>query len=375
MSISTLAARNGLKGQTLRKQYKEKISDYRNWEQLEHAEEYMLFPNNFGKDMSLDETCLSNGEVYTVLTNKAAHGGKGALAAMVRGVASDTVSAILKMVPREIRRKVETVTTDLSSAMMLTVRTAFPKAKLINDRFHVQQLMTDAIDQMRIAFRWVVIEEENKAIKEHRAKRKAVHTRAEKDLIGEWEPERMDNGETKPQIMARSRHIILMHKSKWNVQQKERAEILFQMFPDLEKAYNLYLDLVDIFNKKSKPGVARLKLARWYNDVEAFGYDGFSKVIETFENHNDTIINYFEDRLTKCISRVIQCKNQGFQDSVQGRGGHQVLHVQTRHTLFLISRPANRENPLTRNKHKMLITVAVLFHHHLSDKQFGSTYE
>ena len=38
---------------------------------------------------------------------------------------------------------------------------------------------------------------------------------------------------------------------------------------------------------------ARLNLARWYNDVEAFGYDGFSKVIETFENHNDTIINYF----------------------------------------------------------------------------------
>lgn len=29
--------------------------------------------------MSLDETCLSNGEVYTILTNKAAHGGKGTL--------------------------------------------------------------------------------------------------------------------------------------------------------------------------------------------------------------------------------------------------------------------------------------------------------
>lgn len=66
-----------MNGQTLRKQYKEKISDYRNWEQLEHAEEYMLFPYNFDDDMSLDETCLSNGEVYTILTNKAAHGGKG----------------------------------------------------------------------------------------------------------------------------------------------------------------------------------------------------------------------------------------------------------------------------------------------------------
>lgn len=213
----------------------------------------MLFPDNFGEDMSLDETCLSNGEVYTILTDKAAHGGKGALAAMVRGVASDTVSAILKKVPRELRCRVRTVTTDLSSAMMLTVRTAFPNAKLINDRFHVQRLMTEAIDQMRIALRWDVLAEENKAIKEHRAKRKAAHTRAEKDLIGEWVPERMANGETRPQIMARSRHMILMHKSKWNAQQQTRAEILFQMFPKLKKAYGLYLCLVDIFNKKPSP--------------------------------------------------------------------------------------------------------------------------
>ena len=41
MSISTLAARNGLDGQTLRKQYKEKISGYRSWEQLGHSAEYV----------------------------------------------------------------------------------------------------------------------------------------------------------------------------------------------------------------------------------------------------------------------------------------------------------------------------------------------
>ena len=280
----------------------------------------MLFPENFGKDMSLDETCLSNGEVYTILTNKAAHGGKGSLAAMVRGVASDTVSAILKMVPVELRRNVGTVTTDLSSAMMLTVRTVFHRAKLINDRFHVQQLMSEAIDQMRIAFRWEMLEAENKAIKEHRAKRRAARTRAEKELVGEWEPERMANGETKPQIMARSRHILLMHKSKWNAQQQARAEILFQIFPDLEKAYNLYLDLVDIFNMKCKPGVARLCLARWYNDVEAFGYDGFSKVIETFENHNETIINYFEERLTNASAESFNAKIKAFRTQFRGVG-------------------------------------------------------
>ena len=315
-----IASRNGLNGQTLRKQYKERISGYRTWGQLGHAEEYMLFPDNFGADLSLDETCLSNGEVYTILTNKAAHGGKGALAAMIRGVASDTVVAVLRRVPYEIRQKVRTVTTDLSSAMMMTARAAFPKAMLVNDRFHGQRLVSEAIDQMRIGLRWEILAEENKAIRAHRASRKAARTRAEKDLVGEWEPERMENGETRPQIMARSRHIILTHKSKWNAQQQERAGILFRMFPRLEQAYNIYLELVDIFNKKSVPSEARLNLARWYNKVEDFGDEGFNKVIETFENHSHTIINYFVDRLTNASAESFNAKIKAFRSQFRGVG-------------------------------------------------------
>ena len=44
---------DGVKGQTLRKQYKEKISDYRNWDQLEHAHDYLLYPENIGENLSL----------------------------------------------------------------------------------------------------------------------------------------------------------------------------------------------------------------------------------------------------------------------------------------------------------------------------------
>ena len=320
MSISTLAARNGLKGQTLRKQYKEKISGYRGWDQIGHAEEYILYPENLGPDMSLDETCLSNGDVYTVLTNKAAHGGKGSLAAMIRGVATDTVVAVLKKIPLRKRLRVRTVTTDLSSAMMLTVRSAFPGASLINDRFHVQQLISEAVDQLRIRHRWEVLDAENKAIREHRARRKAAKTREERELVGQWEPERMENVETLPQIMARSRHIVLKHKSKWNEQQRRRAKILFSMFPDLETAYGLFLKLVDVFNNKSLPAVARLNLARWYNEVEAFGNNEFNKVLETFENHNKTITNYFERRLTNASAESFNAKIKAFRTQFRGVG-------------------------------------------------------
>lgn len=313
-----MAERYGVKGQTLRKQYKEKLSNYRKWSQLEHAHDYILYPENIGENLSLDETCLSNGDVYTILTNKAAKGRKGALVAMVRGVGTDSVSGILRKLPHKKRLSVKTVTTDLSSAMMLTVRKAFPAAKLINDRFHVQQLMSEAVDQLRICYRWEVLDAENQAIKKHRQKRKEAKNQAEKDSIGKWEPERMENGETLPQILSRSKHIILKHWSKWNEQQTARAAILFDRFPKLQEGYSLSMKLTEIFNKKSKPDKARLDLARWYNEVEKFDCLEFNKVLDTFSNHSTTIINYFEKRLTNASAESFNAKIKALRSQLRG---------------------------------------------------------
>lgn len=69
------------------------------------------------------------------------------------------VSGMLKKIPLKKRLKIKTVTTDLSSAMMLIVRTSFPAAKLVNDRFHVQQLMSEAVDQLPIRHRWEALDQ------------------------------------------------------------------------------------------------------------------------------------------------------------------------------------------------------------------------
>jgi hypothetical protein len=43
---------------------------------VDHAEEWMLFPDNLGEYLSIDETSLSNGELYTILTNRRPKGKK-----------------------------------------------------------------------------------------------------------------------------------------------------------------------------------------------------------------------------------------------------------------------------------------------------------
>lgn len=294
------------------------ISEYRSWDQLEHAEEYIVFEANLGGDLSLDETCLSNGEVYTVLTNKAGHGRKESLVAMVRGVASDVVIKVFKRMSHHKRLQVKTITTDLSSAMMLTARRAFPRAQLINDRFHVQQLMNEAVDHLRVKYRWEVLDAENKAIREYREKRKEAKRGGRS--IEPWEPRKMNNGETMPQIMARSKHIVLKHFSKWNEQQKVRAQILFETYPKLKKGYELSMKLTQIFNKKITADSARLLLAKWYNEVEAFGETQVNRVLETFENHNQTIINYFNERLTNASAESFNAKIKAFRSQFRGVG-------------------------------------------------------
>ena len=127
-----MAVRNVLNGQILSKQYKEAICGYRKWDKLEHADEYILFPENIGADLGLDKTSLSNGEVYTLLTDKEAHGRNGTLVAMIRGVAADAASHVLRKLPPDIRSVVRTVTTDSSPAMMLTVWKVFHGAMPIN---------------------------------------------------------------------------------------------------------------------------------------------------------------------------------------------------------------------------------------------------
>ena len=103
--------------------YKDHISGFRTWEELDHADEWLIFPENVGPHVSIDETCLSTGEVYTIASNKDAHGRKGCLIAVVKGTkAKDVIKALMKM-PEALRMSVEEVTLDFSESMYNIVET------------------------------------------------------------------------------------------------------------------------------------------------------------------------------------------------------------------------------------------------------------
>ena len=115
-----------INGNHFGQQYKDYLSGYDKWEQKDHAHKWMLFPDNIGPHLSIDETSLTNGELYTVLTNKAAKGKKGALVAMIDGTQSDNIIKVLKQIPEESRNKVTEVTLDMAGSMNKIVGKCFP---------------------------------------------------------------------------------------------------------------------------------------------------------------------------------------------------------------------------------------------------------
>ena len=252
-------------GSLLSRQYKHHISDYQQWDQKERASEYVLYKQNLGSYLSIDETALSQGELYTIVTNKEGKGREGALVAMIKGIRAEDVIFYLQKLPRKERLKVKEITLDLSPTMMNIAKKSFPNAVLVSDRFHVQRLMNEAVNDLRISHRWEAMEMENN------------ETEMTKEAKRKFIPHVFENGDTRKQLLARSRYIILKHKSKWTESQKRRAKILFEQYPDIEQAYQIALELTDIYNQKISKGVALTKLARWYDKVEKLDMKFFKR--------------------------------------------------------------------------------------------------
>jgi transposase len=287
-------------------QYKEHLSDYYTWDQMTHADKWLLFPQNIGPYLTIDETSLSQGELYTIITNKMAHGKKGTIVAMVKGTqAEDVINVLLKM-PQKTRDKVKEVTMDMAPSMVKIITRSFPNAIRVTDRFHVQQLAFDAVQELRIKFRWETMEEENRQILEAKQQNKA------------YKPEELINGDTPKQLLARSRYLLFKSKSRWTPSQAERAEILFERYPLLKKAYDLAMKLGYIFEKTIEKGVAFTRLAKWYDEVEKLGLESFQTVARSIQMHYLTILNFFNNRSTNAAAESFNAKIKALRAASRG---------------------------------------------------------
>lgn len=315
IAASSLEKYYYIDGRQFERQYKEHLSGYQEWKDSEvgrNATKQLVFSENVGPNLSIDETSLSDGELFTIVTNKDAHGKKGALVAIVSGTKADDVVNALRTIPEDIRNTVTEVTLDLSSSMRKIVRLSFPKAVKVIDRFHVQKLALEAMQELRIRFRWEALREENQL------KEAARTAKKNGEDPGIYEPKTFANGDTNRQLLARSRYLLFKSREKWTESQKVRAKVLFDYYPDLECAYNLTDELRKVYSSSKEKGVAYTKLAHWYKSVEDAGYDSFQVIKDTVYENYQEILNFFDHRSTNASAESFNAKIKNFRAQLRG---------------------------------------------------------
>jgi transposase len=113
-------------GELLERQYRNHLSGYMSWNQLSHAEEWVLFEKNIGPYVGIDEVSLSQGELYTILINKEKRGRSGSIIAIIKGTDVRTVTSVLLKLSRRRRFQVREITLDMAPNMEQTARICFP---------------------------------------------------------------------------------------------------------------------------------------------------------------------------------------------------------------------------------------------------------
>jgi transposase len=304
--MQTIGSFYGIDGKKLQRYYRNRLSDFKQWKHCQDASKGLIYPENLGPYLSIDETSLSHGELYTIVTNKSAKGKKGALVAILEGTHSDTIIPFLQQLPVKERNKVEEVTVDLAGNMNLIVRRCFPNATIVIDRFHVQQLATEALQEIRIKHRWEALDAENDAIEDA------------KKLKQVYNPEILSNGDTLKQLLARSRYLLYKHEQNWTQQQADRATLLFERFPDIKKAYDLTQSLSSIYNTATEKIYAYTRLAKWHEKVEQAGFKAFNTISKTIMNHYKRILNYFDNRSTNASAESFNAKIKAFRQHYRG---------------------------------------------------------
>ncbi len=276
------------------------------WKDKPHAKEWLIFPENMGKYLSIDETALSKGELYTIFTNKKAKGKKEAIVAILAGTKVETIIEQLVKIPRSKRNQVKEITLDMANSMKLIAKNCFPKAIQVTDRFHVQKLALEALQDIRIKHRWKAIDLENEQIKQVKSNGQ------------EFKSQTFDNGDTRKQLLARSRYLLYKSPNNWTQNQYQRAKILFKHYPDIKKAYNLVQGLRNIFNTATSIQTAYTKLALWYKDLEQSGFKVFNTIANTITLNYRSILNYFINRSTNAAAESFNAKIKAFRSQFRG---------------------------------------------------------
>jgi transposase len=282
----------------------------------------ILKPENMGSDMCIDEKYIG-GEFYTLLANRET--GKIALMAGTQNTAE--LCNLIAKFELDKRFGVKHLTRDLLNAYDWTGRQMFLNAEHIADKFHILQHLFDGLQSVRIYHRNVYLTGRREAYETFNVKeaerKKICLSKGEVFYQGTFahKENRLENGETNRELLARSVHLLYKFSGQWNTSQSKRAEILFKHYPDIHAAYKLCCSFREWYSKDyiGQPvKTIQKRLDKWFNKVESSGIEEMINFKSMVERHIGVILTYFKDGRTNANAESLNAKIQRFLQANNG---------------------------------------------------------
>ena len=224
--------------------------------------------------IGIDETAISKGHNYisvvTDLERKkvlaiSAGKDKAAIQNTVHQLQSKGVDA----------GKVKCIGMDLSPAYISAATEFFPKATIVFDRFHLDKLLNEAMDQLR------------------------------------------KSEQQECQLLKKTKYLWLKNPRSLTKKQASEVEYLAFIYPKIGEAYRLKLQYKEIWNSCDNL-TAPAAINKWLQLVDASGIFPLQKFAATVRAHWSGIITYFNHKITNAFAERINLKIQEAKRRARG---------------------------------------------------------
>jgi len=176
--------------------------------------------------------------------------------------------------PSEIR----TVTSDLSRLFLPAIARNFPNAEHTTDKFHVKQILMNALDDVR--------KEEQKSVADKRG-------------------------------LFLGRRLFMVPKSNLNQAQAETIAAMSNRYPKTGRAYRIVASLDDFYRFRSLND-AEISLRGLVSWMRRCRLEPMKEAAKTLVNHKDKILNFLRNRLTNAICEGINSLVQAPKRKARG---------------------------------------------------------
>jgi len=189
------------------------------------------------------------------------------------GKGADVLARFFAEIGPEACLQLEAVTMDMSAGYRRAVLDHAPQAVIVFDRFHVQKLAGDAVDEVR---------------------RQVVHEAGDSEFA---------------RAIKRSRWPLLKNAEDTSKKDERKLSEIERTYKPLYRAYLLKETLRQALSRK-QPWRARRELKAWIGWAARSRLEPFKRVAKTIRKHLDGIVAYVDRRLTNGLVEGINAKTR-----------------------------------------------------------------